>query len=87
MKTLDVANLPDLPNDVADLILDGVYSLYEVNGEGQLFVLFTEEREQQFWLNGSGRVLTNPPPNPQVGDAISLRGQRSGGIQLNLAAL
>lgn len=89
MNLLDRAELPDLDEDVKDLVGLGVWSLYGMQSTEEPYWLYVRARSELYVLSRTGIVLRhedNPPvmPDPeQIVDYVSFN-VRPSKLMINL---
>lgn len=69
MKTLTQEQLPDLPDEVFELLADGVYSLYELDSADAAYLLATTRPREFYFLSASGSVTSAPRGASSPADA------------------
>jgi hypothetical protein len=94
MRTVAAETLPKLPADVASLVSQGIYSLFELQGSTASYLLVTTRPAEFYLLDQDGGITIDPSiatiQDAHIVDAISLSLREStqvNGARYNLRPL
>ncbi|MDD9940866.1 MAG: hypothetical protein OXU20_07520 [Myxococcales bacterium] len=60
MRTIRAQDLPELPEDVASLVAQGIYSLFELKDSAAKYLLLTSHRDEFYLLDDAGGIAIDP---------------------------
>ena len=90
MKTIPMENMPSLPVEVAALVRQGIYSMFEVSGSAAKYLLVTSQRNEFYLLGETGTIVVDPAirsiEDARIVQAVSLSGAEGDGKEVLLHA-
>lgn len=66
MITMPAEGMPELSMEVKRLVVDGVYSLFQIDNDSHSYMLVTGDRSKSYTISESGSVVSVSQPAQNV---------------------
>ncbi|WP_139121069.1 hypothetical protein [Pseudomonas mosselii] len=89
MKIIHPQSLPALPDNVKELVSDGVYGLFSVERGMERYALVLDQESTAFLLGSDGHVMEvltgDSYTNLDLAEAVTFSTANSGAVRINAA--
>lgn len=87
MKIIHPQSLPELPDNVKDLVSDGVYGLYSVGRGAEEYALVLGQESTAYLLGRDGHVMKvvtgDSYSNLDLAEAVTFSTSNTGAVRIN----